>query len=83
MGEGELTEGRDHSARPVNRSDEIDHPCDEAEQEGAQRRLAGEALRAPSPPGERNEQRNQRNPRDRRMTVLGETQREQDARGQS
>jgi hypothetical protein len=53
--------------------------------------LAGETLGTSAPfddtrhrpPGERNEQRNQRNPRERWMTVFRETQREQDARGQS
>ena len=54
------------------------------------RRLAGQTF-GPSacsrdaldgPPCERDEQRNERDPRDCRMTVFRETQREQDARGQ-
>jgi hypothetical protein len=87
----ELTESRDHCARPIDRADEVDHSRDKAEQERAVRRAGRADVRYPplapampldGPPCERDEQRNERNPRDCRMTVFRETQREQDARGQ-
>jgi hypothetical protein len=44
--------------------------------------LTRKTFGASAPPRQRNQQWNERDPRDCGMTVLGETQREQNARGQ-
>jgi hypothetical protein len=43
--------------------------------------LTGQALLTTTPAAERDEQRYERDPGDRRVAVLGEAEREQDARG--
>jgi hypothetical protein len=43
--------------------------------------LTGQTLLTTAPAAERDKQRDERDPGDRRMAVLGEAEREQDARG--
>jgi hypothetical protein len=86
-----LAERRHHRPCPVDRANEVTDARDQPKQERAKRRLTRETLSAARtlddaldrPAAQRDEQWNDRDPRNRRMTELGKTEREQNARGQS
>ena len=76
----QLAKRDEHSASPVDRADEIRRARRQAKRQRAERRLSRQFARTPAPTRERHEQRNECNPGKRRMAILRETKREQDAR---